>query len=106
MDKVLPILRALSDPTRLAVFQCIRECGGAACYDCRTGLCDGGCDGGVAVCEVRCRVPCAPSTLTHHLNTLRDAGLIETRKRGREVYAAILPSALMTLAAFFALETK
>ena len=101
MDEVLPILRALADPTRLAVFQCIRGCGGAAAYDTTTGFCDGGCAGGVAVCEVRCQVPCAPSTLTHHLNTLRDAGLIETHKRGREVYAHIRPEALIKIAAFF-----
>ncbi len=106
MDEVLPILRALADPTRLAVFQCIRECGGEACYDTCTGRCDGGCVGGVASCDVRCQVPCAPSTLTHHLNALRDAGLIETQKRGREVYAHIRSDALMKLNAFFALGTK
>ena len=106
MNEVLPILRALADPTRLAVFQCIRQCGGEVCYDTCTGLCDGGCAGGMAVCDVRCQVPCAPSTLSHHLNTLRDAGLIETRKRGREVYAAIRPDALMKIVAFCSLETK
>lgn len=103
---VLPILRALADPTRLAVFQCIRACGGTVGYDTHTGLCDGGCEGGVAICDVRCQVPCAPSTLTHHLNTLRDAGLIETHKRGRAVYGHIRPDALMKLTAFFALGAK
>lgn len=106
MEEILPILRALADPTRLAVFQCIRKCGGAAGYDTCTGLCDGGTEGGVAVCEVRCQVPCAPSTLTHHLNTLRDAGLIETQKRGRTVYACVRAEALMKLSAYFSLEVK
>ena len=105
-NDILPILRALADPTRLAVFQCIRGCGGTAGYDTATGFCDGGTEGGAAVCDIRCQVPCAPSTLTHHLNTLRDAGLIETQKRGRVVYARIRPDALMKLTAFFALETK
>jgi ArsR family transcriptional regulator len=105
-DDILPILRALADPTRLAVFQCIRGCGGAAGYDMATGLCDGSTEGGAAVCDIRCQVPCAPSTLTHHLNTLRDAGLIETHKRGRFVYVRLRPDALMRLTAFFALETK
>lgn len=106
MDEILPILQALSDPKRLAILQCIRGCGGAACYDTCTGLCDAGCEGGVAVCEVRCQVLCPPSTLTYHLNALRDVGLIETRKRGRQVYAALRPEALMKLVAFFAPETK
>ncbi len=105
-NDILPILRALADPTRLAVFQCIRGCGGAAGYDTQTGLCDGGTEGGAAVCDIRCQVPCAPSTLTHHLNTLREAGLIETHKRGRVVFACIQPDALMRLTAFFAPETK
>lgn len=105
-DKISLILRALADPTRLAVYQCIRECGGEACYDTCTGMCDGGCVGGVASCDVRCQVPCAPSTLTHHLNALRDAGLIETQKRGWEVYAHVRPDALIRIAAFFALKTK
>jgi len=105
-DDVLPILRALADPTRMAVFQCIRECGGEACYDTSTGLCDGGTEGGVAVCDVRCKVPCAPSTLTHHLNTLRDAGLIETQKRGRIVYACIRREALAKAVAFFSVTVK
>ncbi len=105
-DDILPILRALADPTRLAVFQCIRGCGGAAGYDTTTGLCDGGSEDGAAVCDIRCRVPCAPSTLTHHLNTLRDAGLIETEKRGRIVYAKLRPNALTRLTAFFSPQTK
>lgn len=106
MDEVLPILRALADPMRLAVFQCIRCCGGVAGYDTTTGQCDAGTVGGIAVCDIRCKLPCAPSTLTHHLNTLRDAGLIETEKRGRVVYARLRPDALQRLTAFFSPETK
>ncbi|MDQ2731673.1 MAG: metalloregulator ArsR/SmtB family transcription factor [Armatimonadota bacterium] len=106
MSEISLILRALSDPTRLAVFQCIRCCGGAAGYDTATGLCDAGTEGGAAVCDIRCRVPCAPSTLTHHLKTLRDAGLIETEKRGRIVYAKLRPDALRELTAFFSPHTK
>ncbi|MGV3617298.1 MAG: ArsR/SmtB family transcription factor [Fimbriimonas sp.] len=100
MMDALTMLQALADPTRLAVFECIRGCGGASVYDTTTGECDGGTDGAVAVCTVRCQVPCKPSTLSHHLNTLREAGLIETEKRGREVYARVVPAALERLARF------
>lgn len=100
MDELAYLFQALGDPTRLAVFECIRGCGGATMYDTATGECDGGTDGAIAACEVRCQVPCAPSTLTHHLNVLRAAGLIQTERRGREVYARVQPEALARLVSF------
>ena len=94
------MLQALADPTRFAVFQCIRGCGGKSVYDTATGECDGGRPNSIAVCDVRCKVPCAPSTLSHHLNILRDAGIIETERKGREVFARIRPERLRALAVF------
>ena len=98
---MIPALQALADPTRLAVFDCIRGCGGATGYDTATGECDAGEPGAICLCDVKCQVPCAPSTLTHHLNVLRDAGLIRTEKRGRTVVARIVPSRLRELARYF-----
>lgn len=104
MSDLPAIFKALSDPTRLAVFNCIRCCGPACGYDVESGqCCGGGCESGaeeVAACHIRCQVPCAPSTLTHHLNELRAAGLIVTEKRGRVVYCRVLPHALAQVAAF------
>lgn len=105
MIDVLAALQALADPTRFAVYNCIRGCGGASAYDCESGLCDATDDGAVALCDVKCQVPCAPSTLTHHLNVLRDAGLIDNERRGRKAYVRIRPDAARDLAQFF-LETK
>lgn len=99
MSDVIALFKALSDPTRLAVFNCIRCCGSACGYQTDSGQCCGSCDG-TAICAIRCQVPCAPSTLTHHLNELRDAGLIETEKRGRVVYCRVKPDALGTIASF------
>jgi DNA-binding transcriptional ArsR family regulator len=101
MDSVLRALQALADPTRFAVFECIRGCGGSSSYDLETGECDAGATNAVAVCEVKCMVPCSPSTLSHHLTVLREAGLIETEKRGRNVYASVVPSTLLQLELFF-----
>lgn len=105
MSEVLPALQALSDPTRFAVFECIRGCGGASGYDSETGDCDAGEPGAICLCDVKCQVPCAPSTLTHHLNALRDAGLISTEKKGRMVYASIVPDRLKELSVFFTSST-
>lgn len=101
MENITAMLQALADPTRLAVFQCIRHCGGAAVYDAVTGECDGGTSDSVAMCHVRCHVPCAPSTLSHHLSVLRDAQLIVTEKKGREVYARVLLASTDLIAQFF-----
>jgi ArsR family transcriptional regulator, arsenate/arsenite/antimonite-responsive transcriptional repressor len=96
---LVAIFKALSDPTRLAVFQCIRCCGPTCGYDMESGTCCGGCDG-VTACRIRCQVPCAPSTLTHHLNELRAAGLIETERRGRVTHCRVRPEAFRQIAAF------
>lgn len=81
--------QALSDPTRLAVFQCIRCCddeyklaAGCNCEDCQCEHCT--CC--VPLGDVKEQVTCSASTLTHHLNILRDAELIETDRRGREQF--------------------
>ena len=102
MRENLAAFQVLADPTRLAVFECVRGCGGAAGYDTSTGQCDANEPGAVALCEVKCHVPCAPSTLTHHLNALREAGLIVTERRGRTVFATIVPDRLRELADYFA----
>ncbi len=106
VDDKAKVFQALSDPTRLAVFNCIRGCGGATGYDSETGECDAGEPNQASVCDVKCRIPCAPSTLSHHLSVLREAGLIATEKRGRRVYARILEPKMRELEKFFAWEIK
>lgn len=97
------IFKALSDPTRMAVFQCIRCCGSTCGYDTESGTCcgaEGDSSEGVTACRVRCVVPCAPSTLTHHLNELRAAGLIVTVREGRVVRCRVRPETLARIGAF------
>ena len=98
MSEVIVIFKALSDPTRLAVFNCIRSCGSSYRYP-EAGDCFEECVE-TAACDIRSQVACAPSTLTHHLNELRDAGLIETEKRGRSVYCRVKTGALEAVSAF------
>lgn len=101
---IAAIFKALADPTRLAVFQCIRCCGPTCGYDTEQGTCcNAECDctaGGVTACRIRCTVPCAPSTLTHHLNELKAAGLITTEREGRIVRCRVRPEALAQIGAF------
>jgi len=58
------VLHALSDPVRLLFVQALAERGELPC------------------CAIR--VPVAKSTLSHHLDVLRDAGLIQTRVQGTQ----------------------
>ncbi len=59
------IARALADPTRLSLFRTIAEQGEISCG---------------ALAE---RFPVAQSTVSHHLNVLINAGLVEMRKQGQ-----------------------
>jgi DNA-binding transcriptional ArsR family regulator len=95
------MLQALADPTRFAIFECVRGCGGASAYDTETGECDGGSPDSVAACDVRCKVPCSPSSMSRHFSALRDAGLITTERRGRELFAQLNTEALDLLSQHF-----
>lgn len=75
----LNITRALSDENRLRILMALRE----------RDLC---------VCQVTAFLDLAPSTTSKHLSVLRQARLIESRKRGKWVYyhlAADAPSPLV-----------
>lgn len=88
--------KALGNPHRLALFQRLTRC-------CPPGT----------VCDAHDRLPqcvgdigvglgIAPSTLSHHLKTLVDAGLVATRRRGKRVECWVDPTVLTALAALFA----
>ena len=73
--------KALGDPVRLRLLSLIasRE-GGEAC-----------------VCELTGAFPLSGPTISHHLRVLREAGLIEGKRRGTWIYYRVLPEALRTL---------
>jgi DNA-binding transcriptional ArsR family regulator len=98
---VLTTIQALADPTRFAVFECVRCCGGESLYDTSTGECDGGSPGAIAACDVRCIVSCSPSSLSRHITALREAGLVETQRTGRKLYVRVVPEALQALREHF-----
>lgn len=88
------IFKALSDPTRLAILQMLRdECGG----ECRFEDDEGKTVSEIAGC---CRV--GLSTVSHHLKELRRAGLIDCEKRGQWVWCSPNPRALAAVEEFLA----
>lgn len=86
---------ALSNPHRLAIFERLCSC-------CKPGTsCDFEQAAKIGVGELRTGLSIAPSTLSHHLKTLRDAGLVVMERRGKRVECHVEPEVLAQLARFF-----
>lgn len=75
-ETLVGIAKALADPTRYRMLQQIRANGEMTCTD-------------VHEC-----FKLAQPTISHHLNTLRKAGLIKVRKEGVFHYLSAVPSVL------------
>jgi ArsR family transcriptional regulator len=87
-------LRALGDPTRLQIYDCLRQCAG----DCEIEA------EGRTVTQVCCSVADgdrAPSTMSFHLKELRNAGLIRMKRKGRTMVCSIDRDVLGALADYF-----
>lgn len=100
MEFELRAFQALSDPTRLAIFNCVRGCGGASAYDTESGLCDATEPGAIALCDIKCKIPCGPSTLSHHVEVLKTAGLVSGERIGRKLFLKLDHAALQRLGTF------
>ena len=74
--QVAKISKALSDPTRLQIYEAI-----AARPDIYCG-------------EIIERYQMAPGTLSHHLKILMEAGLIKCRREGQFVHNRVLPETM------------
>jgi ArsR family transcriptional regulator len=75
LDRAVALFHALSDATRLAALEMLRE--GEKC-----------------VCELQDELGVAQSRLSFHLRVLKEAGLVEDRKEGRWSYYQVVPHAL------------
>ena len=77
------VFKALGDPVRLRLVSLI----GA-----RQG-------GEVCVCDLTSAFDLTQPTISHHLKVLREAGLIDSERRGTWVYYRLVPAALERMAA-------
>jgi ArsR family transcriptional regulator len=75
LDRAVILFHALSDETRLAILEMLRN--GERC-----------------VCELQDELDAAQSRLSFHLRVLREAGLVTDRREGRWSYYSIVPAAL------------
>lgn len=73
------VMRALADPTRRRILQLL----GA---------------GEMRVADIAARFEISRPAISKHLRVLKDAGVVEARKRGREQHYAIVPGPLRNAA--------
>ena len=89
------MFKALSSPNRLALFQRLMTC-------CAPGTkCDPSHAVKVCVGDLGEGLKIAPSTLSHHLKTLYEAGLINMQRRGKNIDCWVDPAVLKQLGGFF-----
>jgi len=95
---VAEAFKALSNPNRLQIYQRLLSCcapGTACSSDVVNGFCVG---------ELGKNIAIAPSTLSHHVKELQRAGLITTRRNGKNVECFVEPTKVQILKEFFALS--
>lgn len=75
-SKAVTVLAALAQETRLEIYRLLVEMGPE----------------GLAAGEIGQRLSLVPATLSFHLRTLQQAGLVQQRREGRSlIYSAALP---------------
>jgi ArsR family transcriptional regulator, arsenate/arsenite/antimonite-responsive transcriptional repressor len=78
-DQLAAKFRALADPTRVAIINCL-----SAADE-------------VCVCNLTETFELSQPTISHHLKILRDAGLVESSRRGTWAYYRLVPEAIAEL---------
>jgi ArsR family transcriptional regulator len=86
-------LRALADPTRLHILALLKQKGCCSCdqVDARAA--------GMCVCDLEEALDLTQPTITHHLQVLRQAGLVECTRLGPWLYCRRNEAALRALGA-------
>ncbi len=92
VKRIANLLKALSNPSRLQVFLRI------------TSYCpaEGNCNGEVCACvgEIGQDLDISPSTVSHHLKELKNAGLILMERHGQRVECSVDSSTVQSLIDF------
>jgi ArsR family transcriptional regulator, arsenate/arsenite/antimonite-responsive transcriptional repressor len=81
--RMAKVAKALGDPIRLQLVDVLRRHAGKVC-----------------VCELVPLFDISQPTLSHHLKRLREAGLVDSERRGLWAYYYVLPDAMDELSAW------
>ena len=82
-ERIATIAKALGDPVRLQLVDVLRKHAGKVC-----------------VCELVPLFDISQPTLSHHLKKLREAGIVDSERRGLWAYYYVIPDALQELSAW------
>jgi ArsR family transcriptional regulator, arsenate/arsenite/antimonite-responsive transcriptional repressor len=82
-ERMAAIAKALADPVRLQLIDVLRKHAGKVC-----------------VCELVPLFDLSQPTVSHHLKVLRQAGLVDSERRGLWAYYYVIPDTLEELAAW------
>ena len=85
-----PAFKALGDPVRLQLMSMIASAA----------------DGEACVCDLTPAFDLTGPTISHHLRTLREAGLVDAERRGTWVYYRARPGILRQLAGLLTVDTQ
>ena len=91
MADMAKVFKALSDPTRLAIFELVRDCGADGCTE------DQAAD---SLSQIAERFGLSLSTVSHHVKELRGSGLITCEKSGQRLHCWVDPQVLRELEGF------
>ncbi|MCJ7773316.1 MAG: metalloregulator ArsR/SmtB family transcription factor [Desulfobacterales bacterium] len=95
IDKFADIFKALSNPNRLQIFLRLVSC-------CAPGtICSVDSEGGAFVGDLSKDLDIVPSTVSHHIKELRQAGLIKMKRKGQKIECWVEPEVLDNLSKFF-----
>jgi ArsR family transcriptional regulator, arsenate/arsenite/antimonite-responsive transcriptional repressor len=84
-ERMAAVAKALSDPVRLQLVDVLRKHAGKVC-----------------VCELIPLFDLAQPTVSHHLKILREAGIVDSERRGLWAYYYVRPEALEELSGWLA----
>ncbi|HJY88167.1 MAG TPA: metalloregulator ArsR/SmtB family transcription factor [Candidatus Acidoferrales bacterium] len=87
-------LEALADPTRRHILGLLKRKGSCSCAEVNPA------DPGLCVCDLESALSLRQPTISHHIQVLREVGLISTRKIGRWLYCRRNEEALDKLTAW------
>ena len=82
-ERMAAVAKALGDPIRLQLVDVLRKHAGKVC-----------------VCELIPLFDISQSTVSHHLKVLREAGLVDSERRGLWAYYYVVPAALTVFGAW------
>src|SRR5918998_5074170 len=81
-ERMAVVAKAIADPVRLQLVDVLRKHAGKVC-----------------VCELIPLFDLSQSTISHHLRTLREAGIVDSEKQGLWTFYYVRPEAVEELSA-------